>query len=278
MGSPKATRLLRSSRATLTDGLRSARVYARAAAALALTFFYGKWAVPAPRLVVCAAGRSGYHKSAGRWPPVRRTSGDVGLPCSPSLVRASGRCSVVGQSPGVVLRRGKEPSYVAQDLSAECTPRLVRFRNRAHVRSSTQRSRRVRFHRLLVETLEPRTLLANIHWITPAGGSHWEVASNWRDDQNVNRLPATADDVYINDGQLGSKESRSRTRAGLDTIHSLTSKESLAISGGSLALEAASEISAGFSLSGGGSLLGAGVLTVGPCTGRAARWAAAAAR
>jgi phage baseplate assembly protein gpV len=105
--------------------------------------------------------------------------------------------------------------------------------------------------------LEERCLLATVNWVNPAGGA-WEVVGNWRDDLNVNRLPTAADDVCIDQpGSIVITHS-----SGDHTIHSLTSKESLTISGGSLALGAASEIDADLTLSGSGSISGAGDLTV----------------
>ena len=98
-------------------------------------------------------------------------------------------------------------------------------RNRKGKSQVPGRSRRLR-SRLIFETLEERCLLSGVSWINPAGGA-WEVADNWRDDQGVHRLPTATDDVQIY--QPGSIVITHST--GDDTIHSLTSNQSLTISG-----------------------------------------------
>jgi len=48
-----------------------------------------------------------------------------------------------------------------------------------------------------VERLEDRLLLATVNWVSETDG-FWDVASNWRDDSGVARVPAASDDAVLN--------------------------------------------------------------------------------
>jgi hypothetical protein len=113
--------------------------------------------------------------------------------------------------------------------------------------------------RLTFELLEDRRLLSTVTWINPAGGD-WSVANNWLDaSTGQNRVPAAGDDVVINESQAGSITITHTT--GDDSVNSLTSNQNIVLSGGSISIAAASEITSNLTLSG-GTLAGAGTLTV----------------
>jgi hypothetical protein len=82
-----------------------------------------------------------------------------------------------------------------------------------------------------VEPLEDRTLLDAAHWINPAGGD-WNTPSNW----SINRLPAAGDDVFIDvPGDVTITYSGNSS-----AIHSLTSQETVVLSGGTLSVSTSS--------------------------------------
>src|SRR5689334_16539364 len=84
---------------------------------------------------------------------------------------------------------------------------------------------RVRSRAAFFERLEERALLSAVSWINASGGS-WNVTANW----SGNAVPRASDDVTIDlPGTVTITHS-----AGSDTIHSLTSQESLSLSGGTL--------------------------------------------
>jgi hypothetical protein len=105
-----------------------------------------------------------------------------------------------------------------------------------------------------LEALEDRALPSTVTWINPGGGD-WDTAANWSDG-TTNRLPGAGDDAVINTAGI----TVTHTSFAGDSVNSLTSAATLAISGGSLSLSAASEVNA-LTLSG-GTLTGAGNLTV----------------
>jgi RHS repeat-associated protein len=118
-------------------------------------------------------------------------------------------------------------------------------------KESVWRPRPRRGARLRLEALEDRVLPALVTWTNPLGGD-WSVASNWSSGQ----LPGASDDVAINTAGITVTHS-----TGTDAINSLTSQANLVLSGGSLALAAASSVSGSLTESG-GTLTGAGNLTV----------------
>ena len=96
---------------------------------------------------------------------------------------------------------------------------------------------------------------AAVNWVPNADG-FWDVVTNWSSNP---ALPGAADNVTLN---VGGATVRTIThQSGDDTINSLSSQENFALTGGSLSLNAASTINAGFNHSG-GTLSGAGTLTV----------------
>jgi hypothetical protein len=110
-----------------------------------------------------------------------------------------------------------------------------------------------RAQRVLSEVLEPRRLLAAVAWDAGGDGVNWSDPANW----STNALPTAADDVTIAvpDGNptIVVKDS--------EIVHSLTSNESLSLSGGKLELVAPSSIAASLTLAG-GELAGGGTVTV----------------
>src|SRR5579883_1712484 len=93
----------------------------------------------------------------------------------------------------------------------------------------------------VVESLEGRLVPSTVHWINPAGGD-WADAANW----DTGNLPGPGDDVVI-DTWGGATITHA---AGQDSVHSLTSRNPLNLSGGSLELAADSTL-AELDLSGG---------------------------
>src|SRR5262249_23527795 len=91
--------------------------------------------------------------------------------------------------------------------------------------------------------LEARTLLSNVTWTGSADGTSWAVAGNW----SGNAVPGANDDVTID---LGGNPTI-RISSGSQSVHSLTSTDPIAISGGSLAVAASSTISGGLAMTGG---------------------------
>ena len=123
----------------------------------------------------------------------------------------------------------------------------IRTRQRKHTRIS----RRLRSkHRdrlgmrlpVTFERLEDRLVLANVLWNIDADG-FWDVASNWRDELGVSRLPAVGDDVFL-DRPAGTFTVTYRSSAS-STVRSLhADRNGLVLSGGSLTITAASEFAA----------------------------------
>ena len=87
------------------------------------------------------------------------------------------------------------------------------------VRSKPQPAGRRRL--LYLEQLEERLAPAQVNWINLAGGN-WSTASNWRDDQGVNRTPTAGDNVVIPTLNSGASVTHS---TGTDTVNSITSRD-----------------------------------------------------
>jgi hypothetical protein len=96
--------------------------------------------------------------------------------------------------------------------------------------------------RLCLEAVEARELLSTVYWINPDGGD-WAVPENW----STGQLPRPDEDVVIDlPGNITVTHSR-----GAHAVRSLLSAETLAISGGSLALAERSEANGPLVLTGG---------------------------
>ncbi len=100
--------------------------------------------------------------------------------------------------------------------------------------------------------MEPRTLLSAVTWTGGAGDNNWDTPGNWSTDS----VPGSADDVTIN---IAANVVHSNDVT--DSINSLTSKEPLTLSGGTLSIAAASTIDSTLAITG-GTLTGTGNLTV----------------
>ena len=119
------------------------------------------------------------------------------------------------------------------------------------------RSRR-KARRLVLDWLEPRTLLSNVSWTGTTDGKSWAVAGNWSN----NAVPTPGDDVTIN--IAGNPTIQITT--GNQSVHSLTASEPISISGGSLTVAAASTLSGGLTMTG-GSLIANGSSVTATVTG-----------
>ncbi len=114
--------------------------------------------------------------------------------------------------------------------------------------------RRRRNHFLLgLERLESRTVLSTINWINPLGGD-WDNASNW----SSNSVPGAGDDAVLS---IAVTNPIIHSLSNSDEVRSLTSQDPINISGGTLAVDAASTVNNTLALSG-GTLTGSGDLTV----------------
>src|SRR5262249_24613819 len=97
--------------------------------------------------------------------------------------------------------------------------------------------------------LGDRTLLSVVTWINQAGGD-WDTATNWRDDQGVNRVPGPDDQAIIDiPRQNGFTVTHSSSAA--DSGYSLTSQDAISFTAGSLSFGAASTINNALTVSGG---------------------------
>lgn len=106
---------------------------------------------------------------------------------------------------------------------------------------------------LLLEALEPRTLLSTVSWTNPAGGD-WSTAANWAGGVVPN---------VTQDAKITIPVSGPITIDSADAAYSLTdTTASLDITDGSLSLAAASSISKNLALAG-GILSATGNVTVG---------------
>src|SRR5262245_16316284 len=97
--------------------------------------------------------------------------------------------------------------------------------------------------KLVFEPLEERQLLAVVTWDGGGDGVSWGDALNWSGDAQ----PGLADDVLINAG--GNVTITHAT--GTDSIKSLTTSNSLVLSGGVLDIQTTASISAPLILQGG---------------------------
>src|SRR5262249_14829071 len=128
----------------------------------------------------------------------------------------------------------------------------ARTRRERGGQSFSQRRLCQRF-RPFLQALEARTLLNAVLWTGGGDGTSWSDARNW----SGNARPGAADDVTINvTGNISVVHSSND-----DSIHSLTSQNALALSGGSLSVAAASTVGNVFPLSG-GTLAGGGTATI----------------
>ena len=101
----------------------------------------------------------------------------------------------------------------------------------------------------------PSGFQPTISWVGTSDGA-WEVAANWKDKNNVARVPNATDDVLIGNGSTLTVAISSG-----QAVHSLFATQTLFIAAsGSLSVAAASEVDGGFTLSGG--LTANGVLTL----------------
>ncbi|HND55065.1 MAG TPA: hypothetical protein PLV92_21775, partial [Pirellulaceae bacterium] len=115
---------------------------------------------------------------------------------------------------------------------------------RQAVRSRGQRQHRLRKQlRLSLEPLEDRRLLAVVKWINAAGGA-WNVGANW----DTGAVPTAADDVTIDVANANVTITHS---AGADTVRSLTTNETVALSGGTLTVTTTLDGAGSLTLSGG---------------------------
>jgi hypothetical protein len=93
------------------------------------------------------------------------------------------------------------------------------------------------------------------------GPDSWHTASNWKDNLNISRVPGTGDHVCISNADNTDAITFS---TGTTSVATLESQEALTISGGTLQLTSTTEESKvdNFTLSGSGTLSGAGNLTI----------------
>ena len=118
------------------------------------------------------------------------------------------------------------------------------FKNRfSWFRRGRRSAALLRRYQLVAEALEPRQLLATVNWISATSGS-WDAAANW----STNAVPGTNDDVVIN---VSGATPTVTISSNVESIHSITADDPLAISGGSLSVAANSSISGGLSMTGG---------------------------
>src|SRR3954471_12634339 len=103
------------------------------------------------------------------------------------------------------------------------------------------------------EGLEARPLLASFRWAADVSGD-FNTPANWLDANNQPGVPGASDDATVGFGDV------TVTSAQPNSVHSLTSSGTLAITANTLTLGAAST-TAGLALSG-GIINGAGTLTV----------------
>jgi hypothetical protein len=106
----------------------------------------------------------------------------------------------------------------------------------------TSRPRRHR-HRLRFDILEARQLLTTVNWISTSSGN-WNTASNW----STGTVPGPSDDVVIN---VSGASPTVTIDSGPQSVRSLQCSDPLSLTGGSLALAAASEIDGSLTLSAG---------------------------
>src|SRR5262249_59871024 len=86
---------------------------------------------------------------------------------------------------------------------------------------------------LWLEPLEEIVLLNGTVTRINAGGGDWGTASNWRDQNGVNRLPGATDDAVIN---VPGNVSITHAVNAVDTVASLTLGDAFSLSAGTLAV------------------------------------------
>jgi hypothetical protein len=125
------------------------------------------------------------------------------------------------------------------------------FRGKKHVRHGP--CRLFRRARLQLEPLEERAVPATITWANSSGGD-WDTAANWSPAQ----VPGAGDDAVINTAGITITHGVNDS----DSVNSITSNAAftLSISSGSLSVASASTLSA--LTQSGGTLTGAGTVTV----------------
>jgi hypothetical protein len=108
----------------------------------------------------------------------------------------------------------------------------------------------------LLEHLEDRTLLSTVTWVGPATGGDWDTAANW----STNALPGSGDDVVI-----PANISITHTANNPDIVNSLSTNggDAINVSGGSLAINATTNVTGNLTLSGSFQQLGAVNITSG---------------
>jgi hypothetical protein len=130
--------------------------------------------------------------------------------------------------------------------------RLIQLASASCKHSRPTARKRAPGFKLRLEALEHRWLPSTVSWVNTAGGN-WSTASNW----STGRLPGILDDVVIDvSGDVTITHS-----SGTDLVHSLTSNDRLAVSGGYLNVADASTLNSTLTLSG-GTLTGRGDLTI----------------
>ena len=120
-------------------------------------------------------------------------------------------------------------------------------RRRRHGDANSPGTRRRAARRLLLERLEDRRLLATVQWISDADG-FWDDASNWADEQGAQRVPEAGDDVIID---RPDADVRVTFRSGTVAVDSLTSVESILVTGGTLTVASAADLGGQVTISGG---------------------------
>jgi RHS repeat-associated protein len=106
-----------------------------------------------------------------------------------------------------------------------------RCEQKSHRRTRNRVSRRLRWL-LYLEVLENRIAPATVSWIDAAGGD-WDTATNWRDDQGINRLPGPNDDAVIN---VAGNVTITHSQDVSDTVNSVAASDPLTVSGGTLSV------------------------------------------
>ena len=97
---------------------------------------------------------------------------------------------------------------------------------------------------VIIATSPKPARCAAVSWTSDAAGS-WSAAANWNSYPN---LPAASDDVTIDDPNAEITVTHS---TGSDSINSLSSNESLIVSGGTLSLASGSSVNAALTINGG---------------------------
>ncbi|MHB8954814.1 MAG: RHS repeat-associated core domain-containing protein [Pirellulaceae bacterium] len=107
-------------------------------------------------------------------------------------------------------------------------------------------------------------MLATVTWAVDADGT-WDVASNWKDDANVSRVPGPGDDVFLDRPTGVFTVTYGST--GSSTVRSLhAERNGFVLSAGSLNITAASELGGAFTFSGGNLDLDGPLTTAGTTT------------